>query len=188
MAFERIETGFEGLFILKPQLFRDHRGFFTELYSAKDFSAVGITHTFLQDNCSQSFKGVLRGLHFQVPPFEQVKLVTVLYGHVLDVVVDIRRHSPTFGKYFTIELRADDPILFYIPAGFAHGLCVLSEECIFSYKCSNYYSRAHEGGILWNDPALAIPWPVDELSNGPLLSDKDKTYPLLSDYLSPFEY
>jgi dTDP-4-dehydrorhamnose 3,5-epimerase len=188
MAFERIETGLAGLFLLKPQLFRDHRGYFSELYSTKDFAAVGIEHPFLQDNCSQSIRGVLRGLHFQVPPFEQVKLVTVLYGHVLDVVVDIRLNSPTYGKYFAVELKADDPTLFYIPAGFAHGLCVLSDGCIFSYKCSNYYSRAHEGGILWNDPEIGIPWPIDGLDDGPLLSDKDKTYPLLKDYTSPFEF
>jgi len=182
MAFHIEKTAIEGLVILKPDVFGDNRGYFLETYSKKLFAGLGITVDFVQDNQSFSGKNTLRGLHFQKPPYAQGKLVTVLQGLAVDIAVDIRQKSPTFGKYLKVLLDADRPTYFYIPPGFAHGFAVLSETCLFAYKCTNYYQPAAEGGLLWNDPALGIDWQISE----PLLSEKDKQYPALSELASPF--
>ena len=137
---------------------------------------------FVQDNQSLSQKGVLRGLHFQAPPYAQAKLVRVISGAVLDVVVDIRKNSPTYGKHFDIELNAENKIMFFIPAGFAHGFATLADQTLFAYKCSNYYNKNSEGTILWNDPDLNINWNIEN----PLLSEKDLTGKSLRDFVSPF--
>lgn len=174
-----IKTDIEGLVILEPRVFADNRGYFFESFSHKDFlEKVGNTH-FVQDNESLSSFGVLRGLHFQRPPFAQAKLVRVVKGRILDVAVDIRKDSPTFGKYVAIELSDANKRQLFIPHGFAHGLAVLSSEAIVNYKCDNYYDPQSEGSILWNDPQLNIDWqlPMDEI----ILSDKDMESPLLKE-------
>ena len=182
MSFEKIETGFQGLLILKPKVFPDKRGHFFELFSTQKLKNLGFEEEFVQENVSHSQAGTLRGLHFQIPPFAQGKLVTVLYGKALDVVVDIRKNEPTYGKSFQIELNHQNPLLFYIPPGFAHGFAVHSEECVFYYKCTNYYHKPSEQGLAWNDPAFQIQWGVDS----PVLSDKDLEYPPFADFISPF--
>jgi len=183
MAFHRSDCPIEGLFVIKPDIFGDKRGFFTELYNQKGFEAIGLGElNFVQDNLSYSRQGIIRGLHFQAPPHAQGKLVTVLQGRVLDVAVDIRPESSTYGQHFSIELDAEDITLFYIPPGFAHGFQVLSETCLFSYKCTGFYNKAAEGGLLWNDPELEIKW-ADLPS---LVSEKDQTLPTLQDFKTPF--
>lgn len=183
MAFHKSECPIEGLYVIKPDVFGDKRGFFTELFNQKGFDNIGLGHLkFVQDNLSYSSQGIIRGLHFQAPPHAQGKLVTVLQGRVLDVAVDIRKGSPTYGEHFAIELDAEDITLFYIPPGFAHGFQVLSETALFSYKCTNFYNKASEGGLLWNDPDLGIKWA--EIS--PLVSDKDQILPGLKDFQSSF--
>ena len=169
---EIIKTEFPGLILIKPQIFGDSRGYFYESWNRERYENVGITEDFVQDNVSYSSKGVLRGLHYQ-KPYTQGKLVSVLMGEVWDVVVDLRRNSPTFGKWRVFTLTGEHKEQLYVPCGFAHGFCVLSETALFQYKCSDKYSPESEHGIMWNDPTLAIPWPVHE----PLISDKDKMHP-----------
>jgi len=170
------ETELPGVLLLEPKRFGDDRGFFMELFHAKRYSEAGIPGPFVQDNFSRSAKGILRGLHFQ-QPHAQGKLVQVFAGTVYDVAVDIRRGSPTFGKWVGVELSADNRRQLWVPAGFAHGFCVLSESADFHYKCTELYSPASEHGIAWNDPDLGIPWPV----KSPLLSPKDSAAPRLKD-------
>ena len=158
--------------IIEPTVFGDERGYFFESFSQKEFQEKVCHTVFVQDNESKSKYGVLRGLHFQRPPFEQAKLVRVVRGKVLDVAVDIRRDSPTFGRHVSTELSEENKRQLFIPRGFAHGFAVLTEEVIFQYKCDNYYAPPFEGAILWNDPQLNIDWklPLDAI----LLSEKDK--------------
>ncbi len=167
-----ITTEIEGLLILEPKVFGDERGYFFESFSQREFEEKVCKTVFVQDNESKSGYGVLRGLHFQKPPFEQAKLVRVVKGKVLDVAVDIREDSPTFGKHVSVELSEENKRQMFVPRGFAHGFVVLSEEAIFQYKCDNYYMPQAEGGILWNDPVLNIDWkiPMEDV----ILSEKDK--------------
>lgn len=153
---EVVETNIEGVIIIEPRIFKDDRGYFFESFSQREFEEKVCKTTFVQDNESKSGYGVLRGLHFQKPPFAQSKLVRVIKGAVLDVAVDIRKGSPTFGQYVSVELTGDNHRQFFIPRGFAHGFSVLSEEVIFQYKCDNFYSPQSEGAIAWNDPDLNI--------------------------------
>lgn len=163
-----IPTEIEGLLIVEPKVFTDPRGFFTETWNRQRYAAAGLEADFVQDNLSSSSRGVLRGLHFQHPQ-GQGKLVQVLSGRVQDVAVDIRVGSPTFGRAVSCLLTGDNHRQFYVPAGFAHGFCVLSETALFSYKCTDYYNPKTEGAVLWNDPDLAIDWAVAD----PILSAKD---------------
>jgi dTDP-4-dehydrorhamnose 3,5-epimerase len=176
---EVIQTEIKGLLIIQPKVFGDERGYFFESFSMKEFEEKVSKTVFVQDNESKSRYGVLRGLHFQKPPFAQAKLVRVVTGRVLDVAVDIRNDSPTFGRYFSLELSGENKLQLFIPRGFAHGFVVLSDEAVFQYKCDNYYSPAHEGAIRWNDPRLHIDWQLPE--NDFILSEKDKNNPLLCD-------
>lgn len=170
-------TEFEGLFIYQPNVLGDHRGYFYESYNQKIFEENGLTVQFVQDNQSFSQRGVLRGLHYQLPPYAQTKLVRVIQGAVLDVVVDIRQKSRTFGKYFSIELSAQNHTQLYVPHGFAHGYVVLQNDTIFCYKCDNFYNKENERGIFFNDETIGIDWKFD-LSEV-ILSEKDKVQPLL---------
>jgi dTDP-4-dehydrorhamnose 3,5-epimerase len=163
------KTEIVGLLVIEPDVFNDARGFFFESYSKKRYEEFGIRDEFVQDNISKSKKGTLRGLHYQVGEKAQGKLCQVIEGEVLDVAVDIRFNSPTFGKYFAQILNSEKKLQLWIPAGFAHGFSVLSYEAIFSYKCTNYYSKAHERAILFNDTDLNIDWKVDN----PIVSEKD---------------
>ena len=162
--------------IVEPDVFGDYRGYFLETFQKKRYEEVGINVSFVQDNLSFSRKGVLRGLHYQFP-HEQAKLVQVIEGEIFDVAVDIRRNSPSFGKWISIILSHENKRQLYVPAGFAHGFCVLSDTVYVLYKCSDYYSPESEGGILWSDPNLAISWPTQR----PILSDKDAVYPCLKE-------
>jgi dTDP-4-dehydrorhamnose 3,5-epimerase len=175
-------TPIEGLLIIEPQVFTDPRGYFYESYNKEKFVAAGINIEFVQDNQSLSQKGIVRGLHFQAPPFDQGKLVRVIQGAVLDVAVDIRKNSPTYGQNFSIELSAQNRTMFYIPPGFAHGFETLEDNTIFLYKCTDVYNKQSEGGLLWNDAELGIKWQ----SSDPLISEKDKILPLFKDLVSPF--
>lgn len=170
-------TEIEGLIILEPKVFGDERGYFFESFSQREFEEKVCKTTFVQDNESKSGYGVLRGLHFQESPYAQAKLVRVVKGKVLDVAVDIRENSPTFGKHVSVELSGENKRQLFIPQGFAHGFVVLGEEAVFQYKCDNYYTPQAEGGILWNDPDLNIDWkiPVEDI----ILSEKDKKNALL---------
>jgi dTDP-4-dehydrorhamnose 3,5-epimerase len=181
-----IETGFKGLKIFDPKVFSDSRGYFFESFNKKLFSDTGIDVEFVQDNESRSQRGVLRGLHYQLNPFAQAKLVRVVEGEVLDVVVDIRKGSPTFGKHFDLVLSAQNKRQLFIPRGFAHGFSVLSETCIFQYKCDNYYSKESEGGILFNDPGLGINWGMDV--QHAVVSDKDRILPLFKNCTNNFVF
>ena len=180
---EVTETFIKGLFVIKPRVFEDPRGYFFESFNNQVFEKSGLNLDFVQDNQSLSQKGVLRGLHFQNPPHAQGKLVRVITGAVYDVAVDIRKDSPTFGKYFGLELTESNKWMMYIPPGFAHGFVTLENNTIFSYKCTNYYNKASEGCLLWNDPAIGIDW---KLNVEPLLSDKDKEGKRLKDLESQF--
>lgn len=171
-----IETKIDNVLILEPRVFSDHRGYFLETWNQKRYAQVGLDVHFAQDNVSLSSKGVLRGLHYQHPR-PQGKLVQVLQGEVLDVAVDIRVGSPTFGKNVTCILSEDNHRQFYLPPGFAHGFCVLSQSALFSYKCTEIYCPEYDRGILWNDPSLAIDWPI----NQPQISEKDAALPCLND-------
>ncbi len=171
-----LTTPLSGVLIIEPGVFGDNRGFFMETYQKRRYEEAGITEELVQDNLSFSVKGTLRGLHFQCPN-DQAKLVQVVDGEIFDVAVDIRRGSPTFGQWTGITLSSENKKQFFIPGGFAHGFCVLSETATFLYKCSNYYSPESEGGVLWNDPDLAIDWPVKD----PILSEKDGLYTRLSE-------
>ena len=177
---EVLKTAIEGLLIIDPTVFGDSRGYFFESYNKQRFNeATGLDIDFVQDNQSKSCYGVLRGLHFQKPPYAQSKLVRCVRGKVLDVAVDIRKSSPTFGKYVAVELTEDNHRQLFIPHGFAHGFVVLSEEAIFQYKCDNFYHKESEGAIAWNDPEIGIDWGIP--SADIILSDKDKVNPLLKD-------
>ncbi|NPV26678.1 MAG: dTDP-4-dehydrorhamnose 3,5-epimerase [Firmicutes bacterium] len=173
------KTNLPGVVIIEPQVFTDHRGFFLETWNQKRYAEAGLPETFVQDNLSFSIKGVLRGLHFQYP-HGQGKLVYVLQGEVYDVAVDIRVGSPTFGQWVGVNLSAQNNRQLYIPEGFAHGFCVLSDWAMFAYKCTDFYNPSTEGGVLWNDPEIGIEWPVNE----PILSEKDRQYPRLEE-ISP---
>jgi len=168
-----------GLFLIEPDVFGDSRGYFFESFREDKLNALGITSRFVQDNESKSRRGVLRGLHYQTPPFTQAKIVRVFHGAVLDVVVDIRTDSPTFGKHASIELSAENRRQLVIPRGFAHGFAVLSPEAVFVYKCDNYYSKEHDCGIAHDDPQLAIDWRI--APEDAIVSDKDSRQPLLRD-------
>jgi dTDP-4-dehydrorhamnose 3,5-epimerase len=172
-----------GLIEFTPRRFVDARGYFVETYNARAFAAVGIEQVFVQDNQSVSARGVLRGLHFQRPPHAQAKLVRVLAGRVLDVTVDLRTNSPTFGQHHAVVLDAAIGNAIYIPAGFAHGFLSLENDTMLQYKCTDYYYPETEGSLRWNDPALGIDWGI---TAEPLVSDKDAVAPLLADLVSPF--
>ena len=181
MSYKVTPTAIPDLLILEPQVFGDSRGFFFESFNAKNFAqATGLNVNFVQDNHSRSSKGVLRGLHYQVQQ-TQGKLVHVTQGAVFDVAVDIRKSSPTFGKWASFTLDAKTHQQIYIPEGFAHGFCTLEDQTIMNYKVSAYFSKNHDSGIFWNDPALAIDWPLKK--EEAILSDKDKSLPLLQEYL-----
>ncbi len=173
---EFIPTDLEDVILIRPMIFQDKRGFFTETFRLNKFHKAGIRKPFIQDNLSQSVKGTLRGLHYQIVN-PQAKLVMVTEGEILDVAVDIRRNSPNFGKYVSCRLSEENKELLYIPEGFAHGFFVLSERATFLYKCTDYYNPAGERGIRWNDPRIGIDWPVEE----PILSEKDRSLPLLEE-------
>lgn len=179
---EVIETKIKDLLIINPKVFGDARGYFFESYNEADFKEHGINVKFIQDNQSLSNTGVLRGLHFQAPPYDQGKLVRVITGAVLDVAVDIRKNSPTYGEHIAIELSAENKTMFYIPPGFAHGFLTLQNNTIFSYKCTNLYNKASEGTVLWNDTNLNINWNI----SNPLLSEKDLVGTKFKDFTSPF--
>ena len=174
---EIIKTDIEGVVVVKPTVFEDERGYFYESYSKRLFDKLVRTVNFVQDNQSKSSYGVLRGLHYQKWPFCQSKLVRVIEGTVLDVAVDIRKDSPTYGKSVAVELSAENRKMLFIPRGFAHGFSVLSGEVVFQYKCDNLYCPSAEGAIAWNDPALAIDWRIPRESV--ILSEKDKHHPFL---------
>lgn len=182
---EVITTGIDGVFIIEPKVFGDNRGYFFESFNAREFAEkTGKEVTFVQDNESMSRYGVLRGLHFQLPPYSQSKLVRVVKGKVLDVAVDIRKGSSTYGKYVSCEMTETNKRQFFVPKGFAHGFCVLSDEAVFQYKCDEFYHPEAEGAIAWNDPDIAINWPItaEEI----ILSEKDKHHSCLKDFESPF--
>ncbi len=178
------QTPIEGLFIFEPKVFEDERGYFFESFNAKVFEEVGVTRAFVQDNRSKSKYGTLRGLHFQKGEFAQAKLVSVLKGSVLDVAVDLRQDSSTFGEHFSIELTAANKKQLYVPRGFAHGFVVLEDDTEFFYKCDNFYSPQNEGGIIYNDPQINIDWKVAD--EDIVLSNKDKINPTLADYEKQF--
>lgn len=181
-----IKTAIDEVVIIEPRLFKDDRGYFFESFSERDFNAQVHTVRFVQDNESKSSYGVLRGLHFQKPPFAQSKLVRVVKGAVLDVAVDIRKGSPTFGQHVAVELTEENHRQFFIPRGFAHGFSVLTDEVIFQYKCDNFYAPQSEGAIAWDDPALGIDWKIP--AEKVILSEKDKHHPLLKDADWLFSY
>ncbi len=175
-------TPFSGLYLIRPSVFADERGYFFESWNRKQFADAGIASDYVQDNQSGSVAGVIRGLHFQVPPHAQGKLVRVVRGAVLDVAVDLRRDEPTFGQHFSTKLTAKDHQMLYIPEGFAHGFRTLEDDTVFFYKCTQYYNRESERSIRWNDPELGIDWGT----NTPILSEKDKESALFRDFKSPF--
>jgi dTDP-4-dehydrorhamnose 3,5-epimerase len=179
---EIIPTEIPDVCIVKPTVFADDRGYFFESYSHQRFLAAGLDLNFVQDNESRSSKGVLRGLHFQNNPSAQGKLVRVMRGAVLDVAVDIRKNSPTYGKYVSIVLTGENKYMYWIPAGFAHGFLTLEDDTVFFYKCTNIYNKESEGSIRWNDPDLNIDWGMEN----PILSEKDKISPLFKDFKSSF--
>mgnify|MGYP004534102763 CR=1 FL=1 len=183
---EVIKTNIEGVVIIKPRIFTDERGYFFESFSERDFNEQVRPIKFVQDNESKSSYGVLRGLHFQKAPYTQSKLVRVIKGAVLDIAVDIRNGSPTFGQHVAVELTEENHLQLFIPRGFAHGFSVLSPEAIFQYKCDNFYAPQSEGAIAWNDPELGIDWriPAEKI----ILSEKDKHHALLKDAPYLFNY
>lgn len=174
-----IQTKIDSVVILEPQVYGDERGYFMEIFSQKEFEEKVTKTTFVQDNESKSSYGVLRGLHFQLPPYAQAKLVRVVKGGILDICVDIREGSPTFGQHYSVELTEDNKRQIFIPRGFAHGFVVNSKEAIVQYKCDNYFQPDYARGIIWNDPALGIDWRLDEIDI--ILSEKDKINPKLSE-------
>nr|WP_154958136.1 dTDP-4-dehydrorhamnose 3,5-epimerase [Paenibacillus xylanexedens] len=172
-----IDTKFEGLYLIEPNIHFDHRGYFVEAYNQRVFNGLGINSLLLQDNQSKSFTaGTIRGLHYQSSPYEQTKIIRVLSGEIFDVVVDLRNESPTFGMWEGFELNSENKRQLIVPKGFAHGFCTLAPNTEVIYKVDNYYSPEHDCGILWNDPNLAIKWPVQE----PIISEKDKNLPKFS--------
>lgn len=184
---EVIKTQIDGVLIIEPRVFGDARGYFFESFNAREFAEkTGMDITFVQDNESRSKYGVLRGLHFQRPPYTQSKLVRVVKGRVLDVAVDLRKGSPTYGQHVSCELTEDNHRQFFVPKGFAHGFCVLSEDAIFQYKCDNFYAPQADGGISILDASLGIDWGIE--MDKALLSDKDTKHPCMKDFDSPFVY
>jgi len=183
MPFEIKKLPLSGLILIEPKVFSDSRGFFKEIYKESIFREVGLSESFVQDNISFSKKGVLRGLHFQKEPFSQGKLVTCLRGKIFDVAVDLRKESPTFGRWHAQILSEENHLLFYIPPGFAHGFQVLSEIALVFYKCTCEYNREAESGILWNDKDINIKWPIPD----PLLSEKDQQLPTFKELIETFE-
>ena len=181
-----IKTDFSGLMVVEPKIFGDARGYFFESYSEKVMTDAGIQTVFRQDNQSFSKYGVIRGLHFQLNPHSQTKLIRVVEGAIYDVALDLRKGSPTFGKWFGIELSAENKRQLYIPQGFAHGFSVLSEQTTILYKCDNFYNPQSEGGVLYNDPALGIDWKVDAANA--VVSDKDRNLPIFSRVETNFVY
>lgn len=178
------KTEFPGLLLIEPQVYNDNRGYFFESYNQMIFEQTGLKINFVQDNISKSVKGTIRGLHFQIDPYAQGKLCQVIKGEVLDVAVDLRKNSPTFGKYYSIILSEENHYQLWIPEGFAHGFSVLSDEAIFHYKCSNFYNKASERALLYNDPTLNIDWKVES----PIVSEKDKQGMLFSELPIYFIY
>ncbi len=176
------ETPIKDLLIIKPKIFSDSRGYFFETYNKLAFQQAGISAEFVQDNQSCSKKGTLRGLHYQADPYAQGKLVRVISGSVLDIAVDIRKNSKTYGKHFLIELTAYNQLQFWLPPGMAHGFIALEDDTIFCYKCTNTYNKESEGGIKWDDPELKINWNYDN----PLVSEKDDSLPYMKDIIIPF--
>ena len=183
---EVIKTDIEGVVIIEPRIFKDERGYFYESFSQREFEEKVCRTVFVQDNQSKSSYGVLRGLHFQKPPYCQSKLVRCIKGAVLDVAVDIRKGSPTFGRYVAVELTEENHRQFFVPRGFAHGFAVLSEEAVFQYKCDNFYCKESEGSVAWNDPQLAIDWRIR--ADKVLLSEKDKLSKNIADAEFLFDY
>jgi len=183
---EIIKTFIEGVVIIEPRLFKDERGYFFESFNQREFEEKVCKTTFVQDNESKSSYGVIRGLHFQKPPFAQSKLVRVVKGAVLDVAVDIRKGSPTFGQHVAVELTEDNHLQFFVPRGFAHGFSVLSEEVVFQYKCDNFYAPGCEGALAWDDPELRIDWriPADKV----FLSEKDTKHAKFKNTAFVFDY
>jgi len=179
-----IETPLKGLKIIEPDIFRDDRGFFMESYNYSRYSEIGITEKFVQDNISSSVQNTIRGLHYQVGVFAQGKLCQVIEGNVLDVAVDIRFGSPTFGKYYSIILSGEKKNQIWIPPGFAHGFAVLSNSAIFSYKCTSVFNKENERSIIWNDPNVGVKWGIEK----PIISDKDKQGKLLPEIEKSFFY
>ena len=173
------KTELEGVFIIEPRVFEDARGYFFESYSSQKLEEAGITTKFVQDNQSKSSYGVIRGVHYQLPPHAQTKLVRAVEGVIFDVAVDLREGSPTFGKWTGVELSAENKKQLYVPQGFAHGFSVLSETAVVQYKCDNYYAPESEGGIVWNDPTLAIDWKIP--ADKAVISPKDEVLPDLED-------
>ncbi len=176
------ETPIKDLLIIKPRIFSDSRGYFFETYNKFAFQQAGISAEFVQDNQSCSKKGTLRGLHYQADPYAQGKLVRVISGSVLDIAVDIRKDSTTYGKHYLIELTAYNQLQFWLPPGMAHGFLALEDDTIFCYKCTNKYNKESEGGIKWDDPELRINWNYDN----PLVSEKDASLPYMKDIITPF--
>ena len=183
---EVIKTYIEGLVVIEPKIFRDDRGYFYESFSQREFEEKVLKVTFVQDNESKSSYGVLRGLHFQAAPYSQSKLVRVVSGKILDVTVDIRRGSPTYGRHFSVELSGENYRQLFIPRGFAHGFLVLSDEAVFQYKCDNFYAKESEGALLWSDADLGVDWvvPTEDI----ILSERDMVNQQFKDFDSPFSY
>ena len=179
MPFEFVRLEIPDVILIKPKVFEDERGYFMETYKKSDFEKAGIKGDFVQDNHSRSRYGVLRGLHFQKEPYAQAKIVRCVRGVIYDVAVDLRRNSPTFGKYVSVILSEYNKYMLYIPRGFAHGFLVLSDVAEVVYKVDNEYAPEYEGGVIWNDPDLNIPWPIDN----PILSEKDKKWPTLKELI-----
>ena len=179
-----VKTNIEGVIVIEPKVFGDVRGYFFESYNQRDFADVTDVQ-FVQDNESRSCYGVVRGLHFQRPPYSQSKLVRVVSGTVLDVAVDIRKSSPTYGRYFSVELSGDNHRQLFLPRGMAHGFAVLSQEAIFQYKCDCFYHPESEGAIAWNDPTIGIDWKLP--AEAVILSEKDRNHPMFNEFESPFE-
>ena len=183
---EVIKTGIEGVVVIEPRIFKDERGYFFESFSQREFNEKVMPVNFVQDNESMSSYGVMRGLHFQQMPYTQSKLVRCVKGAVLDVAVDIRKGSPTYGQHVAVELTEENHLQFFIPRGFAHGFAVLSETAVFQYKCDNFYAPQADGGIQLRDESLGIDWKIPVAED--ILSEKDLKHPLLKDYDSPFDY
>jgi len=181
-----IETGFEGLLVIEPKVFGDHRGYFFESYNERAFADNGVNIKFVQDNQSRSVFGVIRGLHYQKNPYAQTKLIRVLQGKILDVAVDIRTGSPSFGKSFSIELSAENKLQLLIPKGFAHGFSVISDVAEVLYKCDSYYNKSSEGSIIWNDADLGIDWKIP--AGKEIISEKDAVHPSFKDCIHNFVF
>ena len=179
-----IKTKLDGLVVLNPSIFKDNRGYFMESYNQKNINKLLGNVNFVQDNESESFRGVLRGLHFQKPPYAQAKLIRCLQGSVLDVVLDLRKYSKTYGIFETIVLSSENKVQLFVPKGFAHGFIVLSESAILSYKVDNYYKPESESGIIWNDPDLNIDWKINKREI--IVSEKDKSLPTFNNMINPF--